>query len=145
VELHHHSAPVILALLLKQSHKSYEATHDYWRDRYRVAADTLAIRPKVVSMDWHRLRANTACLIDWLRIAAKNGWLGTVRAKKRHQGTREFKERGEKAATELGDQRVRLGLASAYGKVAKALGIGDATPPSRRKHRWRPPPLPASP
>lgn len=130
---------------LTKSHKSYEATHDYWRDRYRVAGDTLANRIKVVSMDWHRLRANTACLIDWLRIAAKAGWLGTVRAKKRHGGTREFQERGEKAAASLGDARARLGLASAYGKAAKALGLGDATPPSRRKHRWQPPPLPASP
>jgi hypothetical protein len=132
---------------LKESHRSYEATHDYWRDRYKVAADTLAIRPKVVSLDWHRLRANVACLVDWLRIAAKNGWLGTVRAKKRHQGTREFMEQGAEAATNLGNTRARLGLAAAYGAVAKALGLGEAEPPSRRKHPWKPPPqpVPASP
>lgn len=26
---------------LKASHRAYEGVHDYWRDRYRVAADTL--------------------------------------------------------------------------------------------------------
>jgi hypothetical protein len=43
---------------LKATHRQYEGVHDYWRDRYRVAADTLANRPKVVSINWHRLRAN---------------------------------------------------------------------------------------
>jgi hypothetical protein len=56
---------------LKKSHQSLEHAHDLWRDRYRVSADTLGIRPKAVGLDWHRLRANVACLIDWLRIAAK--------------------------------------------------------------------------
>lgn len=31
---------------LKASHKPYEAVHDWWRDRYKVAADHLGIRPK---------------------------------------------------------------------------------------------------
>lgn len=65
---------------LKESHQAYEGVHDYWRDRYRVASDTLANRPKAVGLDWHRLRANVACLIDWLRIAAKNSWLGSARS-----------------------------------------------------------------
>ncbi len=68
---------------LKESHGTYEAAHDWWRDRYKVCADELGVRPKVVSLSWHRLRANVACLIDWLRIAAKNGWLGSARAARR--------------------------------------------------------------
>jgi hypothetical protein len=75
---------------LKESHGTYEGVHDYWRDRYKLAADELAVRPKVVSRDWHRLRANVACLIDWLRIAAKNGWLGSARTA-RKAGKRRFK------------------------------------------------------
>jgi hypothetical protein len=35
---------------LKATHWQYEGVHDYWRDRYRVAADSLAMRPKVVSI-----------------------------------------------------------------------------------------------
>lgn len=123
---------------LKQSHKSYEAAHDYWRDRYRVAADELANRPKVVSLDWHRLKANVACLVDWLRIAANCGWLGTTRAKQRHPGDRKFKQDGIDAAKKLATTRRKAGLTGAYGPQAKTLGIGEAKPPSRRK----PPPPP---
>jgi hypothetical protein len=130
---------------LRDSHQSYESAHDVWRDRYKCAADSLAIRPKVVSLDWHRLRAYTACLIDWLRIAAKAGWLGTKPSKDQKAGERAFKEAGERAAANLADTRVRLGLAGAYGAAAAALGLGDATPPSERRERWQPPPLPASP
>lgn len=64
---------------LKESHGAYEGAHDWWRDRYKVAADNLANRPKVRSIRWHRLRANVACLIDWLRICAREGWLGSAR------------------------------------------------------------------
>lgn len=130
---------------LRESHQSYESAHDVWRDRYRVAGDTLACRPKAIGLDWHRLRAYTACLIDWLRVAAKADWLSDKPSKDERPGTRKFQEKGEQAAASLADTRVRLGLASAYGKAAAALGLGDATPPSERKHRWQPPPLPASP
>lgn len=118
---------------LELSHKSYEAAHDYWRDRYRVAADELANRPKVVSLGFHRLRAHVACLVDWLRIAANCGWLGTTRAKKRHPGTRSFKKDGVDAVKRVATARRKAGLAGAYGPQAKALGIGEAKPPSRRK------------
>jgi len=116
---------------LKKSHGTYEATHDYWRDRYRVAADELGVRPKVVSRDWHRLRSYAACLIDWLRIAAKNGWLGSARAAKQ-AGERRFKDAGARIARELTNIRVRIGLAQPYGPNAVALGLGEALPPSER-------------
>ena len=53
---------------LKESHGTYEAAHDWWRDRYKVAADHLGLRPKVRSLGFHRLRANVAALVEWLRI-----------------------------------------------------------------------------
>jgi hypothetical protein len=31
---------------LKESHSTYEAQHDWWRDRYKVAADDLAVPPQ---------------------------------------------------------------------------------------------------
>jgi hypothetical protein len=46
------------------------------------------------------LRGNVACLIDWLRIAAINEWLGSARAAKR-QGTRKHEKMGATAAREL--------------------------------------------
>ena len=121
---------------LKQSHQTYEGVHDYWRDRYKVCADELGVRPKVVSRDWHRLRANVACLIDWLRIASKNGWLGSARTA-RKIGKRKFRERGQRAAASLAGMRVRMGLAQPYGPKAAELGLGETIPPS---HRPRPAP-----
>ena len=53
---------------LKESHGTYEAAHDWWRDRYKVVADHLGLRPKVRSLGFHRLRANVAALVEWLRI-----------------------------------------------------------------------------
>jgi hypothetical protein len=119
---------------LKASHMSYEGVHDYWRDRYKVAADTLALRPKVVSIDWHRLRANAACLIDWLRISIVNGWLEAKEASK-SKGERRFKERGVRAASTLRKMRVRMGLAQPYGPKAARLGLGLELPPSERNRK----------
>jgi hypothetical protein len=105
------------------------------------------VRPKVVSADWHRLRANVACLIDWLRIAAKNGWLGSTRAARKH-GERKFQETGQRIASRLAEMRVRMGLAQPYGPKAAELGLGQLSRhlagPGQRRHRAarRLPPLP---
>jgi hypothetical protein len=117
---------------LKESHQAYEGVHDYWRDRYKVASDTLANRPKAVGLDWHRLRANVACLVDWLRIAAKAGWLGSARTAQRPKGVRRKKDAGRKASMSVAKTRARLGLYSPYGPGAKKAGSGEETPPSRR-------------
>jgi hypothetical protein len=90
-----------------------------------VRADNLGVRPKVVSLDWHRLRANVACLIDWLRIASKNGWLSSAVAAVRHVGERKFKHAGQSAATSLGNMRARMGLLIPYGAKAALLGLGQ--------------------
>jgi hypothetical protein len=118
---------------LLKSHYEYEGVHDYWRDRYRVAADNLANRPKVVSLNWHRLRANVACFIDWLRIAAVNGWLGSARAAKRgRNGVRTKVDAAAKVVAELIKDRSNDGLDLPYGPRAAALGLGETTPPSDR-------------
>jgi hypothetical protein len=122
---------------LKESHGTYEGVHDYWRDRYKVCADELGVRPKVASLGWHRLRANVACLIEWLRIGAKHGWLGSTRRGRRKgaqrmEGERRFKETGERIAAKLAEKRLEEGLGQPYGPNAAALGIGEVTPPSRR-------------
>jgi Transposase DDE domain len=114
---------------LRRSHYEYEGAHDYWRDRYRVAADNLTNRPKVVSLKWHRLRANVACLIDWLRIASVCGWLGTTR---KLVSTRRHEEAGVLAVKAIADRRLLDGLDLPYGPQAKRLGLGEATPPSDR-------------
>jgi hypothetical protein len=126
---------------LQKAHSSYEGVHDYWRDRYRVAADTLANRPKVVSLGWHRLRASVACLVDWLRIAAKAEWLGSTREKLRHGGTRAFKDHGHKAAADFAKERAELGLYTPYDPRAKKTRRKSATaPPSRRARSSGAPP-----
>ena len=124
---------------LKESHQTYEAVHDYWRDRYKVAADDLGVRPKAVGLELHRLRAYAACFIDWLRIAAKNDWLGTTAESTRafggaarKAGERKFKKTGERIAKDFAGMRVRMGLAQPYGPKAAKLGLGDATLPSER-------------
>jgi hypothetical protein len=118
---------------LQRAHSSYEGVHDYWRDRYRVAADNLANRPKAVGLGWHRLRASVACMIDWLRIAAKAKWLGSTRVKQRHDGTRAFKAPGRKAVDAFAKERAELGLYKPYGPQAGKSGHKGATaPPSQR-------------
>lgn len=86
---------------LAESHQTYEAAHRYFRDRYRVGSDSLGNRSKRVSIGCHRLRANVACLVDWL---------GSTRSKTRHPGQRLFKHIGEKLAWKMGDFRGLHGL-----------------------------------
>ena len=58
---------------LKESHSSYEAQHDWWRDPHKVAADDFGVRSKIRDLGWRRLRANVAARIDWLRICHREG------------------------------------------------------------------------
>jgi len=115
---------------LAESHQTYEGVHLYWRNRYRVGSDVLANRSKRVSIGCHRLRANVACLVDWLRIAARCGWLGSTRSKTRHPGKRKFQWHGKQKAEKLLDERGFLGLTGSYGPAAVALGFKIGKPPS---------------
>ncbi|MGI8624545.1 MAG: hypothetical protein ACR2NB_13935 [Solirubrobacteraceae bacterium] len=69
---------------LKLSHENFEAAHDWWRDRYGVAATGNEGRIKIRSIGAHRLRANATAAVEWLRICFREGWLGTPR---RNHGT----------------------------------------------------------
>lgn len=116
---------------LRQSMGTFEAQHDYWRDRYKVSADNLANRPKAVGIGWHKLRALTAGIVEWLRICHREGWLGSARRNNR-QPSRRGQQTGILAAHELLRSRVQNGLMACYGPAAAALGLGSADPPSRR-------------
>jgi hypothetical protein len=116
---------------LKASHGTYEGAHDWWRDRYKVAADDLGMRPKVRDINFHRLRANVAALVEWLRICYLAGWLGNP-ARAERAATRKFRERGQRISAKLVEMRFRMGVMAAYGEKAEQLGLGQRTPPSRR-------------
>lgn len=117
---------------LKESHSSYEAQHDWWRDRYKVAADDLGVRPKIRDIGWHRLRANVAAFVDWLRICFRQGWLGNPK-RNDAEAERKFMERANAISDRLARMRVRMGVMAAYGPKAVQLFPGtQATPPSRR-------------
>jgi hypothetical protein len=116
---------------LKESHGTYEAAHDWWRDRYKVAADNLSMRPKVRSIGFHRLRANVAALVEWLRICYCQGWHGSPQRNHRHT-KRGFQDRAERIQGKLANMRVRMGVAAPYGAKAEHLQLGQRTPPSRR-------------
>jgi hypothetical protein len=114
-----------------RAHSSYEAQPHRWRDRYKVAADGLGVHPKIRDIGWHRLRANVAALVDWLRICYREGWLGKPR--RNRLGTeRKFKDRAASISTKLARMRVRMGIVAAYGEKAEQLGLGKRMPPSRR-------------
>jgi DDE family transposase len=130
---------------LKASHQPYEAVHRYDRERYLVGANDLGTRPRTVGIGPHRLRASAACLVNWLRIAAANNWLVDDVKRKLNKGVRRCKKAGEAAARILAKSRVKTGLAGAYGPQAAKLGIGDATPPSRRPPPGAHPPAGAPP
>jgi hypothetical protein len=127
---------------LKESHSSYEAVHDWWRDRYKVAADDIGIRPKVRSIGWHRLRANVAAVVEWLRICSREGWLGSAR-RNHGEPERGFQETGRRIASRLADMRVVMGVAAAYGANAEPSASVSARPrlagPAARRRarpRW---------
>ncbi len=116
---------------LRESHRTYEATHDYWRDRYKVAADDLGLRPKVRDINFHRLRANAAALVEWLRICFCAGWLGNP-ARAQQRATRKFRDRADRIRVRLATMRLRAGIMEPYGEKAEQLTLGQRTPPSRR-------------
>jgi hypothetical protein len=120
---------------LKASHGTYESAHDWWRDRYKVADDDLGLRPKVRDIRFHRLRANAAALVEWLRICYLAGWLGNPDRRTR-EATRKFKTRAERIALRLAEMRYRMGVMGGYGENAHASTSASALhPPSVRAAR----------
>ena len=89
------------------------------------------MRPKIRDIGWHRLRANVAALVDWLRICYREGCLAKPR--RNHKGTkRKFKNRAVTITEKLAKMRVRMAIMGAYGSKAEKLGLGERIPPSRR-------------
>jgi hypothetical protein len=115
---------------LEESHQSYERVHRHWRDRYKVAGDTLACRPKRRGLAWQELRAQAALLAEWTMIAFREGWLGSARRNRKSAARNDAI--GIRRVKNLLRFRHKVGLDSPYGKNADALGIGHEKPPSRR-------------
>lgn len=116
---------------LEASLGCFEGVHDWWRDRYKVGADTLACRPKAVGIGLHQLRALAAGVVEWLRICFRQGWLGSARRDRRHP-RRPRLEVGIARARSLSQSRARNGLLCPYGPRAAELALGEVVPPSRR-------------
>lgn len=117
-------------------HSSYEAQHNWWRDRYKVAADDLGVRSKIRDIAWHRLRANVAGLVAWLRICYREGWLGKPR--RNHLGTeRKFRNCANAIANTLATMRLRMGIMGAYGEWPRNSGWASENPPTRPRHARR--------
>lgn len=122
---------------LRDAHQHYERVHRLWRERYLVAGDHLSTRPKRRGQGWQELRAQAALVAEWLTLAWREGWLGSARRNANKPTRHAYK--GERNVRGLLRARAQVGLARPYGPSAKALGIGNAIPPSRR-----PPPAPAA-
>jgi len=112
------------------THSNYERVHYHWRERYKVAGDNLANRPKRRGLAWQELRAQAALAIEWFCIAFRQGWLGSAR--RNQKAATRYIEAGAKSLDELLKRRALDGLTKWYGAAAEALGIGQQAPPSRR-------------
>ncbi len=117
---------------LRETHGNFERVHRIWRDRYRVGAATHEMRPKRRGIDWQQLRANSALLVEWLRILSRHGWTGSARG---NYCAAEKEDIGEKALERFMENRQALGLNGPYGPVAVAEGFGELRPQSRRRPR----------
>ncbi len=102
-------------LELRRSHQPFEAVHDYWRDRYKIAAADIGQRPKRIGPEWQQLRANAALLVEWLRMSYLHGWLDDTRRPPRAVTKI---GRGDEAARRLRQFRAQIGLNRPYGPAA---------------------------
>ena len=64
---------------LKKAGKNAEHVYRHWRDRYKVFGNNVDTRPKRPGIAWQNLRASVALLIEWFRLCARYGWLGSPR------------------------------------------------------------------
>lgn len=62
--------------VLRKSHDNYEHTHDRWRERYCVAGNNGANRPKRLGIGVQQLRSSAALVIEWFTILYRQGWIG---------------------------------------------------------------------
>jgi hypothetical protein len=62
--------------VLRARHDHFESAHHRWRERYAVAGDSRADRPKRRGIGVQQLRASVALVIEWANICHRQGWLG---------------------------------------------------------------------
>ena len=111
----------------------YDRAHRHWRERYCVAGDNLATRPKRRGVAVQRLRSAAAMLIEWLRISDRHGWLPDS-ARRIADKLKKVTTGVKKLIADLHDERRTARLHLPYGPAAAALGIPDSgTPPSARR------------
>lgn len=96
--------------VLRFSHTSYESAHDRWRERYAVAGDTRADRPKRRGLGVQQLRASVALVIEWLTICHRQGWLGGPVLNEREE-TVVSQADADRSCRRLIERRQALGLA----------------------------------
>lgn len=95
--------------VLKFSHNNYEAAHHRWRERYAVAGDTKADRPKRRGLGVQQLRGSAALIIEWLTICHRQGWLGGPVINKRAETTL-TRDEAKRSCRRIHNQRHALGL-----------------------------------
>jgi hypothetical protein len=99
--------------------------HGSWRQRYSVAGDNHALRPKRIGLACQQLRADAALLIEWLRILVREGWLGSARRNRQE----EFTRHADEALRGFLRFRANQGLDRPYGAAADALRQRGLLPP----------------
>lgn len=126
--------------VLRATHSAYESAHHRWRERYAVAGDTKADRPKRRGLGVQQLRASAALVIEWLTICHRQGWLGGPVLNERAESVIS-RDEADAYCARLVARRQALGLsgvepelmgehqaavADAYGGGASGMGAGSA-------------------
>ena len=114
--------------LLGAHDNAMESVFDHWRDRYGVAGNSNANRPKrQQSLPCQHLRACAGLLLEWFRICLRQGWLASpARRNANHPRPRRVPEL---ALRKIAAERRRRCLNLPYGPAAEALGLVRAGPP----------------
>ncbi len=122
---------------LKKAGKNAEHVYRHWRDRYKVFGNNVDTRPKRPGIAWQNLRASVALLIEWFRLCARYGWLGSPRRCDEYQV--EELHAGH-ALYKVLRSRAWHCLDLPYGPAAHKLGLApDPDPPPSRPRNARGP------
>jgi hypothetical protein len=120
---------------LRKISKNRERVFRHWRDRYSVFGNNFDLRPKRCGIAWQNLRASFALLIEWFRLCARYGWLGSARRSDEYQ-VEEI--HGASILNKLLRSRLWHALNLPYGQAAYRLGLApDANPPPEPEPRAR--------
>ena len=112
--------------VLRQLHDNYEHTHHRWRERYCVAGDTKADRPKRIGISVQRLRSSAALVIEWFTILHRQGWLGDAGPINTVPETRLSRAHAAEATRRIRARRHEIG-ASATNKGGRSSHQAEVT------------------